>query len=926
MKRAVLRPMLAVAVLLEAACTGKGHSAPSPVVSTSPPIEAVRSPCEDAATERGRVSSLLAEGRIHRITRVVARADHLCPATWRDSAAALLSALVELGRYAEARALAQRIAADPGADARLRAAAEDAQHRADLRARTFDDPVAAQASMRALEARANEAAARGDHSVEKELYLQAWEAYHPGGRALLGAAEAASALGNRAEAQRLFDRAIADLERSEASSFTIDDPVTTDGTFQMGPTGSEVMAIYRDAQALLIDTRSFQPKRLLPDAVAASEYPKFVLGGAALAMVRMSHDQEPTTIRLWDVDSGRLVRSFSLASSEMPPEFSPDGSRLALPLVIGSNQAGIWDLTSGKRLPPLLRKISKTSFSNYEFSHDGKLVAETSPSDKEIRIYHVDTGTLERRLLGDVYPNGVFFTAEGSVVSRSGEFLAVNDEALASRERFDVWDVKSGRRLTAGGVQDVCGPWPRFSHYADHGSSPLRSSAACKEHWVKYKRLESDAPRAPGGSPGWKARSFSDDLELVAIAEAPGILRILDVATERTLRTIDVADRSRLGSAVVFSPDRRRIIVDLVDGCGVWDITSGQLVARFFFPVESAVTAVAFRPDGEALMAASEDGGAQIWDIATSKVEVFAERFDIPPRKRMDLGGYMQDEGREHIWEATGGRLDYRSSGPRKIATLALGTQDFWFDQSHERGFGIYSDADGKALRSLDSSSSKDTHVALRPDGEAVAWTSGAIVKITDLRTGETIRALDEPATALSFRPDGRALATARADGTLRVWDVNSGAAGSPVSAGSPVNVLALGPDGALACVTADGSIHVLDPDHGAPPKHLSGGHGARALAFHPKHAQTLLAGGDAGIVVWHLPETAPVGKLQVAASSHTGYALTAESVETFGDPQQEYRRCRVGRVPLPFAACAERTVVHGSLAHLFTGAPLPRE
>lgn len=917
---------MAAALLIEAACNSKDRGAPPPIVSTSPPIATVKSPCEDAATERGRVLSLLSEGRIHRVTRVVARADHLCPATWRDSAAALLSALVELGRYAEARALVQRVAADPSADVRLRSAAEDAQHRVDSRDRTFDDPAGAQASMRVLKVKANEAASRGDRGAEKELYLQAWEAYHPDGGALLAAAEAANALGDRAEAQRLFDRAVADLERSEASSFTIDDPLTTDGVFQMGPPGSDLMAIYRGAQALLVDTRTFQQKRLLPDAVAAREYPQFALGGTALAMVHLGLGQGPTTIRLWDVESGRLVRLLSLASSDMPPRLSPDGTRLALPLTIGKVQAEIWDLTSGKRLSMLPRQNSKALFSNYDFSHDGKLVAESSPSDKEIRVYRTNTGTLEQRLLGAVYPNSAFFTAEGAVVSRSGEVLTVDDAALDSREWLDVWDVKSGRKSTAGGMLYVCGPWPRFSHYAGHGPAPLRSSSTCKEYWARYKRIESEAVPARGGSPGWKPRSFSDDLELAAIAEAPAVLRIVDVATERTLRTIGVADRSRLDSAVVFSPDRKRIIVNLDDGCGVWDITSGQLVARFFFPVESPVTAIAFRPDGEALMAASEDGGAQIWDVATSKVEVFAERFDIPPRKHMALGGYTQDEGHEHVWEATGGRLDYRSAEPRKIATLALGFKDFWFDQTHERGFGIYSDADGKSLRSINSGSSKDTRVALRPDGEAVAWTSGATVKITDLRTGETIRTLDETATALSFRPDGRALATARADGTLRVWDVNSGAAGSPVTAGSLINALALGPDGAIACVTADGSIHVLDPDHGAPPKLLSGGHGARALAFHPKYAQTLLAGGDAGIVVWHLPETAPVGKLQIVASSHAGYAITAESIETFGNPQQEYRRCRVGRAPLPFAACAERTVVRGSLTHLLTGAPLPRD
>ena len=67
--------------------------------------------------------------------------------------------------------------------------------------------------------------------------------------------------------------------------------------------------------------------------------------------------------------------------------------------------------------------------------------------------------------------------------------------------------------------------------------------------------------------------------------------------------------------------------------------------------------------------------------------------------------------------------------------------------------------------------------------------TSGAIVRTIVAHRGEV--------TDLAFSPDGRWLATAGADGRLRVWDSSTGRPGAAIEGEGPVSDLAFGADGA---------------------------------------------------------------------------------------------------------------------------------
>jgi len=66
---------------------------------------------------------------------------------------------------------------------------------------------------------------------------------------------------------------------------------------------------------------------------------------------------------------------------------------------------------------------------------------------------------------------------------------------------------------------------------------------------------------------------------------------------------------------------------------------------------------------------------------------------------------------------------------------------------------------------------------------------------------------------AVEFSPDGRSLASASADGTVRLWDVNSGFGRSIPRAHEVVRDVAWAPDSKSVEAVADGTLHRIRDD-----------------------------------------------------------------------------------------------------------------
>ncbi len=612
-------------------------------------------------------------------------------------------------------------------------------------------------------------------------------------------------------------------------------------------------------------------------------------------------------IKLWDVASGAELHTLGAGSEVFSVIFSPDGKVLASRDAKNAYTVNnfryttvtLWDVDSGRKLST----IGPEAIFSVVFLPDGHLLASSSRVgvDHTIKIWDVASGQ-------ELHTLSVGSKVRGLIFSPDGKILVSDDinDFYPWHTTAALWDVASGRKL--GTLSDSEGFNGSFvfsqdahmlaSVVADNRTIKLWDMASGHElHTLSADYIVSFV-------------AFSSDGKFLASRETNGAMATLwDVDSGRKLYTL--SDPTRI-SSIAFSPDGKTLaLVPHDHTIKLWDVASGREL-RTLSGHAKDVKSVALTPDGKVLVSGNGDHTITLWDtVSGGALHTLTGHTDAVTSLAFSFDGKVLASGSLDrtikLWEvATGRQLGSWLASSQGVTSVAYSRDGKMLASGALTDrIRLWDAASGQELRSLtDDAGGYVNSVAFSPDGKVLASANGNnTITLWDVDSGHELRSLKGHTgkgfvESVAFSPDGRVLASGGSDTTIRLWDVATGRElHTLVGHGNWIKSVAFSPDGkVLASSSEDDTVRLWDVESGRELRILSGHAGwVNSIVFASDGRRLVSGSADGTTRIWDLSSGSQLVSL-VAFDDGSSLAITPEGFFDSSSAQaEEYLNVRVG-------------------------------
>ncbi len=509
------------------------------------------------------------------------------------------------------------------------------------------------------------------------------------------------------------------------------------------------------------------------------------------------------TIQLIDIDKGTVLRSLAHQHVVFAAAFSPDGRLLAAGGYDSEGNtyfARIWQVAGGKEL----RRCNSGAggIRTLAFSPDGTILAGGG-DDGRLRLWEAASGKEKRVFPADGRGlRSVAYAPDGRTVAAAAASIHLYDPTTGE-ERLRIDRQASGL------------------HFSADGRTLTAAVAGAIYRWnaVTGRLL---TPQAAGDS-GVDQIVVTPDGRKVITRDQEGKAHVWDAATGEHLRRLDVAWQR----GIALSSDGRYLAWSVADPSVKFkdpedanSIYTGKRIRLYdlgadklldLFPgFKGDAHSLTFTADGKTLVSVDHrDGGVRLWDVAGGTER---RMFRALPADKKPSRPYS-------IW-----RPVLSPDGK----TLAV---DHQRDDNTTAFFGsavvrLWDVASGKKLHELTGHVNQVLDLAFSPDSRLLVScgenpsdlrrlqqrSPTDCVFVWDVAAGERLLKLPEGlaigAGSVSFAPDGRTLATASADGLLRIWEIATWTVRAEFRGHRDrVSALAFAPDGRLLSGSMDTTV-----------------------------------------------------------------------------------------------------------------------